>query len=87
MGVALNGSLVRRLVGEFGVIVLGVLVALGVDDWEEGRRDRALERSLLGRMEAELLVDGVDPSTLRPSLSMCSGTALSSICPTLPTAR
>jgi hypothetical protein len=54
---------VRRWAGEFAVIVLGVLVALAVDDWNSARQDRALEGSLLDRMETELLADGADLAT------------------------
>lgn len=56
-------GMVSRWAGEFAVIVLGVLVALAVDDWNAARQDRALERSLLDRMETGLLADGADLAT------------------------
>lgn len=59
----MNRTVAARWAGEFAVIVLGVLVALGVDDWNARRQDRELERSLLDRMEAELLADGADLAT------------------------
>jgi len=40
----------RRALTEFVVIVVGVLVALAVDDWRQGQADRALERHLLETM-------------------------------------
>ena len=60
MGLDLNRKLAGRLIGEFVVIVLGVLVALGVDDWNQERSDRELEINLLDRMQSELLADGAD---------------------------
>jgi hypothetical protein len=43
-----------RLFSEFLVIVLGVLVALGVDEWRGVLADRSLERQYLERLEQEL---------------------------------
>jgi hypothetical protein len=43
-------SLAPRLVAEFLVIVVGVLVALGVDSWAGDRADRVLEREYLHRL-------------------------------------
>lgn len=46
-----------RLLAEFGVIVVGVLVALLVESaWQE-RGERAEEREVLARIEAELVLD------------------------------
>ena len=39
-----------RLAAEFFVIVVGVLVALGVDSWANDRADRVLEREYLQRL-------------------------------------
>lgn len=58
--IELTAGLVSRLIGEFLIIVLGVLVALAVDDWAQQREDHALEAELLTRMEAELVADGAD---------------------------
>jgi hypothetical protein len=55
-----------RLIGEFVVIVLGVLVALAVDDWNQERSDRELEINLLDRMQSEVLADGADLASGRP---------------------
>lgn len=43
-----------RLVAEFFVIIVGVLVALAVDQWRESRLDRELEREYLLRLRADL---------------------------------
>jgi hypothetical protein len=43
-----------RLLSEFLVIVLGVLVALGVDEWREALSDRSLETQYLQRVEDDL---------------------------------
>jgi hypothetical protein len=50
----------RRMAGEFVVIVVGVLVALAVDDWRDYRKERRLEAHLLERLEGDLLVDAAD---------------------------
>ena len=44
---------VARLVSEFVVIVVGVLVALSVDSWRQNRIDRALEREYLEQIIAD----------------------------------
>ena len=46
-----------RLVAEFLVIVIGVLVALGVDEWRENARDRASEAQYVERLISELVRD------------------------------
>lgn len=50
----------RRWFSEFGVIVLGVLVALGVDDARQFIADRVREQGLLLRMASDLEADGED---------------------------
>lgn len=49
-----------RWVGEFAVIVLGVLVALGVDDLRQRISDQRLELELLERVRADLVADAED---------------------------
>ncbi len=50
-------SLAPRLVAEFLVIVVGVLVALGVDSWASDRADRVLERDYLHRLLDDVRYD------------------------------
>jgi hypothetical protein len=50
----------RRLGLEFIVIVIGVLVALAVDDWRQTRADRELEKHLLTSLRADLEKDEFD---------------------------
>ena len=45
---------VARLVAEFAIIVIGVLVALAVDAWVDDRSDRQLEGQILSELHAEL---------------------------------
>jgi hypothetical protein len=52
-----------RLVGEFVLIVVGVLAALAVDDWRESRGDRAMEQYLLQGIRADLTRDSIDIGT------------------------
>ena len=46
-----------RVLTEFAVIVVGVLVALGVDSWNEGRAERDMERSYLEALANDLRGD------------------------------
>ena len=39
-----------RLIAEAGVVVLSILLALAVDEWREGRRDRGFEHEYLQRL-------------------------------------
>jgi len=47
------------LVGEFSVIVLGVLLALAADRWNQGRTDQALAAEYHARLLTELVADSV----------------------------
>lgn len=49
-----------RWLGEFVLIVIGVLAALAVDDLREARSDRALERHLLQGIRTDLARDSAD---------------------------
>jgi hypothetical protein len=44
----------KRLLGEFLTIVLGVLVALGVDEWRQGRNELQIAREHLADITVEL---------------------------------
>jgi hypothetical protein len=50
-------SFVLRLAAEFVVIVIGVLVALGVDSWATSQRERALESDYLARLLDDVRFD------------------------------
>ena len=47
-------NLYRRWIGEFVVIVLGILAALAVDSWSEERNNRILEQEYLARIKQDL---------------------------------
>jgi hypothetical protein len=53
----LNWGSVRYVAGQFVVIVVGVLVALAVDQWRSDRNDRAREAEYLARLTADLTAD------------------------------
>lgn len=50
----------RRWLGEFAVIVLGILAALAVDNWSTARNDRVLEQEYLARIKEDLEWDLVE---------------------------
>lgn len=58
-----------RWLGEVVVIIVGVLVALGVDDWRQGVADRQLEAALLERLEEDLVADAGDLAFARVVLA------------------
>ena len=45
----------RTEVTEFFAVVLAVVVGLAADEWRQGFQDRALERTYLERLEADLV--------------------------------
>lgn len=49
-----------RWLGELVVIVAGVLIALGVDDYRQDVADRRLEANLLERLQGDLVADAGD---------------------------
>jgi len=64
---------IARLGAEFSVIVIGVLVALGVESWREDVADRALELEYLERLkndfhdDAERITRAIDATTIQQS--------------------
>ena len=54
---ARQGFSLSRAFGEFAVIVLGVLVALGADAWNDHRLDRLAELEYLSRIHGDLAQD------------------------------
>ncbi|MFC1575893.1 hypothetical protein ACFL5A_04550 [Gemmatimonadota bacterium] len=50
-------SRIRSVVGEFVIIVAGVLVALGVDEWRDNLGDQRLEAEYIERLRLDLEVD------------------------------
>ncbi len=53
-------AITGRLGLEFLVVVVGILAALGVDDWSQARSDRELEEHLLASLAADLEQDRLD---------------------------
>lgn len=51
---------VYSLALEFLVVVVGILVALAVDDWRQAKADRALEQHLLASLVQDLEADSSD---------------------------
>jgi hypothetical protein len=64
---------VARLLAEFSVIVIGVLVALGVESWREDVAERALEYDYLQRLETEFKNDYLRITTAIEARSVQQG--------------
>jgi hypothetical protein len=58
-------EILGRLGAEFAIIVLGVLVALGVDDWRSTRQEHAREAYFLSGLAEDLRADIADFETAR----------------------
>jgi hypothetical protein len=56
---------VRRSLAEFTVIVIGVLVALGVDDWRQTGEERRIERQAYVQLLEDLRLDSTDLANAR----------------------
>ena len=56
----LHADIYRRWLGEFVVIVLGILAALAVDNWSTDRHDRNLEQEYLARIKEDLEWDLIE---------------------------
>ncbi len=65
----------RTATWEFTVIVAGILVALAVDRWNEGRADRALERSYQTRLASDLHSDSIEFSAVTSRIESSYGAA------------
>jgi len=50
--------------GEFSIVVLGVLAAFWVESWNAGRNDRSLEIEYVQSLLRDLKADSRCPSTL-----------------------
>ncbi len=48
----------RYAIGEFAIVVLGVMAALGVENWNSERKDRALEIEYIAAILEDLRKDG-----------------------------
>ena len=57
---SVRSKFLGRLAAEFGVIVLGVLVALAVDDWRAAKSDRDREAYFLASLQEDLAADIAD---------------------------
>jgi hypothetical protein len=67
----LDGKSIARLSAEFAVIVVGVLVALGVESWREDVADRTLELEYLERLrndfhdDSERITKAIEATTVQ----------------------
>ena len=50
---ATAGKYLKYAIGEIVLVVIGILIALQINNWNEGRKDRLKEQELLGQLQAE----------------------------------
>ena len=51
------GSYLRYAIGEILLVVIGILIALQVNNWNEARKNRILERNFLVRLLTDINTD------------------------------
>lgn len=59
----------RYAIGEIALVVIGILIALQINTWNEGRKDRIVERQILTDIKAALESD--IKNQIRPNLADC----------------
>ena len=47
----------KYAIGEIVLVVLGILIALQINNWNENRKDRILEKEYLTRIKSDLEID------------------------------
>ena len=53
----------KYAIGEIILIVVGILIALQINDWYQARQDRQLERAYLALLQQDLADDIADLTT------------------------
>lgn len=52
-----TGKYLKYAIGEIILVVIGILIALSINNWNENRKKRALEQSTLAELKSNLLTD------------------------------
>ena len=47
----------KYAIGEIVLVVIGILIALQINNWNEQRKDRIQEKNFLSRLEIEIMID------------------------------
>lgn len=53
----MNGRYFKYAVGEIVLVVIGILIALSINNWNEARKSKKLEKEILTEMHSSLLKD------------------------------
>ncbi|MCK0178874.1 DUF6090 family protein [Flavobacteriaceae bacterium S0862] len=48
-----TGKYLKYAIGEIVLVVIGILIALSINNWNEGRKDRVREQAILAQLENE----------------------------------
>ena len=50
-----TGKYLKYAIGEIVLVVIGILIALQINNWNEERKDRRLEKEYIARLKGEML--------------------------------
>ena len=59
-----TGKYFKYAIGEIVLVVIGILVALGINNWNENRKDRNLERNYIQELKTDLRKDSTSISSM-----------------------
>lgn len=59
-----TGKYLKYAMGEIILVVIGILVALGINNWNENRKDRNLERNYIQELKTDLRKDSTSISSM-----------------------
>ena len=59
-----TGKYLKYAVGEIVLVVIGILIALGINNWNENRKDRNLERNYINELKTDLIKDSTSISAM-----------------------
>ncbi|MEZ4951442.1 MAG: DUF6090 family protein [Saprospiraceae bacterium] len=55
-----TGKYLKYALGEIALVVIGILIALQINDWNDGRKNAIREYKLLTEMRINLQTDSID---------------------------
>jgi len=59
-----TGKYLKYAIGEIVLVVIGILIALGINNWNENRKDRNLESNYIKELKTDLIKDSTSISAM-----------------------